>query len=85
MNQVKTDNGTATLDRLGPGDVAVIKRVSLKGASRRRFMDMGLVSGTEVVIIRYAPLGDPIELKVKDYFLSVRKEDAEHIEVEIRK
>lgn len=84
MNQAIQNNGTATLDQLGPGDVAVIKRISMKGAVRRRFMDMGLVSGAEVEIIRYAPLGDPIEIKVKDYFLSVRKEDAENIEVEIK-
>ena len=86
MNTEATmDKATATLDMLTPGGVAVIKKIHMRGPVRRRLMDMGLVAGTEVEIIRYAPLGDPIEIKVKNYFLSVRKEDAQHIGVEIKK
>ena len=53
-----------------------------EGAVKRRIMDMGLTRGTEVYIRKVAPLGDPIEVTVRDYELSLRKADAEMIEVE---
>ena len=63
---------------------ATVKVVKLhgEGAVRRRIMDMGLTKGTEVYVRKMAPLGDPVELTVRGYELSIRKADAELIEVE---
>ncbi|MBQ4363886.1 MAG: ferrous iron transport protein A [Oscillospiraceae bacterium] len=63
---------------------ATVKVVKLhgEGAVRRRIMDMGLTKGTEVYVRKVAPLGDPVELTVRGYELSIRKADAELIEVE---
>ena len=61
---------------------SVIKRLHGEGALKRRIMDMGLTKGTEVYVRKVAPLGDPMELTVRGYELSVRKSDAENIEVE---
>ena len=64
------------------GESAIIKRLHGEGALKRRIMDMGLTKGTEVYVRKVAPLGDPMELTVRGYELSVRKSDAENIEVE---
>ena len=64
------------------GKSAKIIKVHGEGALRRRIMDMGLTKGTEVYVRKVAPLGDPLELNVRGYELSVRKADAEMIEVE---
>ena len=71
-----------TLKDVRIGGSAVIKRLHGEGALKRRIMDMGLTKGTEVYLRKVAPLGDPLELTVRGYELSVRKEDAELIEVE---
>lgn len=71
-----------TLKEVGIGESAIIKRLHGEGALKRRIMDMGLTKGTEVYVRKVAPLGDPIELTVRGYELSVRKSDAENIEVE---
>lgn len=63
-------------------EVVVIKRLHGEGPVKRRIMDMGITKGVQVQIRKVAPLGDPIELNVRGYELSVRKEDAEMIEVE---
>lgn len=63
------------------GEHAVIQRLHGEGALKRRIMDMGLTKGTEVYVRKVAPLGDPVELTVRGYELSVRKGDAENIEV----
>mgnify|MGYP000867924897 CR=1 FL=1 len=70
-----------TLRDIKIGDSAVIEKLHGEGALRRRFMDMGLTKGTEVIVRKVAPLGDPIELTVRGYELSVRKGDAEMVEV----
>ena len=59
-----------------------IKKLNGTGATKRRIMDMGLVKGVEVFVRKVAPLGDPIELTVRGYELSIRKADAELIDVE---
>lgn len=59
----------------------MVKRLTGTGAVRRRIMDMGLTRGTEVYIRKVAPLGDPIEVTVRGYELSLRKADAEMVEV----
>ena len=71
-----------TLKEVRIGQTAVIKRLHGEGALKRRIMDMGLTKGTEVYVRKVAPLGDPMELTVRGYELSVRKCDAELIEVE---
>ena len=71
-----------TLKEVGIGESAIIKRLHGEGALKRRIMDMGLTKGTEVYVRKVAPLGDPMELTVRGYKLSVRKSDAENIEVE---
>ncbi len=70
-----------TLDKVVVGDAVKIARLNGAGAVKRRMMDMGLTKGTEVTVDRIAPLGDPIELTVRGYKLSIRKADAETIEV----
>jgi Fe2+ transport system protein FeoA len=70
-----------TLDALLPGEAAVITRVSGVGTIKRRIMDMGLIAGTMVRVQKYAPLGDPMEIKVKNFNLSLRKMEAALIEV----
>ncbi len=70
-----------TLRDVKIGGTAVIERLHSEGALKRRIMDMGLTRGTEVYVRKVAPLGDPLELTVRGYELSVRKADAELIEV----
>ena len=71
-----------TLRNVKVGETATIVRLHGEGALKRRIMDMGLTRGTEVFVQKVAPLGDPMELTVRGYELSVRKGDAELIEVE---
>ncbi len=71
-----------TLKDVKVGQSAVVARLHGEGAVRRRIMDMGLTRGTQVYVRKVAPLGDPIELNIRGYELSVRKTDAERIEVE---
>jgi ferrous iron transport protein A len=70
-----------TLRDTAIGDTVKVVRVHGEGAVRRRIMDMGLTKGTEVSVRKVAPLGDPIEVTVRGYELSIRKADAEMIEV----
>ena len=70
-----------TLKDVKIGETAVIEKLHGEGALKRRIMDMGLTKGTEVVVRKVAPWGDPMELTVRGYELSVRKADAELIEV----
>ena len=71
-----------TLKDLRIGKSARVVRLHGEGALRRRIMDMGLTRGVEVNVRRVAPLGDPIEINVRGYELSLRKEDAEMVEIE---
>ena len=71
-----------TLKEVKVGETVTIRRLGGEGAIKRRIMDMGLTRGTEVYVRKVAPLGDPMELTVRGYELSVRKSDAEKIEVE---
>lgn len=72
-----------TLDRLKPGDQAVIRTVGGEGTLRCRLLDMGLIPRTKVKLQKVAPMGDPIEIHVRGYELTLRKEDAQKIEVEV--
>ncbi len=73
-----------TLDKMPVGKSAVITSVGGEGALRCHLLDMGLIPKTEVKIIKIAPMGDPIELFLRGYSLTIRKEDARNIEVEIK-
>ena len=64
------------------GDTVKVKKLTGEGAVKRRIMDMGLTKGTQVTGRKVAPLGDPIEVTVRGYELSIRKADAEMVEVE---
>ena len=64
------------------GDTVTVKKLTGEGAVKRRIMDMGLTKGVKVTVRKVAPLGDPIEVTVRGYELSLRKADAEMIEVE---
>ena len=70
-----------TLRELVPGERAVVARLHGEGAVKRRLMDMGLTRGTEVYVRKVAPLGDPMEVNVRGYELSVRRSDAALVEV----
>ena len=64
------------------GDTVIVRKVGGEGAVKRRIMDMGITKGVEIFIRKLAPLGDPIEITVRGYELSLRKADAEKIEVD---
>lgn len=70
-----------TLDKLKIGKQAIIKSVGGQGILRRRFLDMGLTPKTRVMVRKVAPMGDPIELLLRGYILTIRLEDAKNIEV----
>ncbi|MEA5082829.1 MAG: ferrous iron transport protein A [Lachnospiraceae bacterium] len=71
-----------TLDKLAIGEKRKILAVNGQGALRRRLLDMGLTPYTEVMIRKVAPMGDPIELNLRGYELTIRLDDAKNIEVE---
>ena len=71
-----------TLREIKVGQTARVVRLHGEGAVKRRIMDMGITKGVEIYVRKVAPLGDPMELNVRGYELSVRKADAEMIEVD---
>ena len=71
-----------TLKNVECGQTVKVSRLGGEGAVRRRIMDMGITKGSELYIRKVAPLGDPVEITVRNYELSVRKADAAIIEVE---
>lgn len=71
-----------SLRELKPGDRAVIARVAGAGAVKRRLMDMGVTRGAEVIVRKVAPLGDPMEINIRGYELTLRKAEADDIIVE---
>jgi Fe2+ transport system protein FeoA len=70
------------LSELEPGEEGVIKRITGSRSSKRRILDMGVIKGEKITVIRRAPLGDPVEFDIKDYKLSLRKKEAETVYVE---
>lgn len=71
-----------TLKDVGVGETVVVKKINGEGAIKRRIMDMGITKGTNLYVRKLAPLGDPVELKVRGYELSMRKADCEMILVD---
>lgn len=71
-----------TLREVKNGETVTVVKLNGEGAAKRRIMDMGITKGCSVYIRKVAPLGDPVEVTVRGYELSVRKEDAQMVEVE---
>ncbi len=71
-----------TLKDVRVGETATVVKLHGEGAIKRRIMDMGITKGVEVYVRKVAPLGDPVELTVRGYELSLRKADAEMVEIE---
>lgn len=67
------------LTSLPPGTIAVIDKIQVPTEQRGRLLEMGLLIGTPVELVRFAPLGDPVEIKVRGYHLTIRKHEAEQI------
>lgn len=72
-----------TLDQLQAGQPATIRKVAGEGAVRRRLMDMGLIRGAAIEMVKAAPMGDPVDYLVRGYHLSLRKSEAKLVEVEL--
>ena len=72
----------STLKDVKVGSTVTVKKIAGEGPVKRRIMDMGITKGVQIYVRKVAPLGDPIEVTVRDYELSLRKVDAEMIEVE---
>ena len=71
-----------TLKDVNTGETVIVSKINVTGSVKRRIMDMGITKGAKINIRKMAPLGDPIEVTVRGYELSIRKVDAEIIEVE---
>jgi ferrous iron transport protein A len=71
------------LSELLPGERGIIRKMRVRGAIRRRLMDMGFVSGSPVELEKEAPLGDPVDILVKGCHVSIRKEEAQNVLIEV--
>ena len=71
-----------TLRNIAVGETAKVKRLHGEGALKRRIMDMGITKGSQIYVRKVAPLGDPVEITIRGYELSLRKADADCIEME---
>lgn len=72
-----------TLKELKPGQQGNVVSIGSSGPMKRRIMDMGITPGVEIKVVKVAPLGDPIEINIRGYELSLRKDEAQQIEVQI--
>ena len=70
-----------TLKDLKPGEEGIVISIGEKGPMRKRIMDMGVTPGVSIKVVKVAPLGDPIEVNLRGYELSLRKEEAENIQI----
>ena len=71
-----------TLNQVKVGETVKVTKIAGEGPIKRRIMDMGITKGSEIFIRKVAPLGDPVEITIRGYELSIRKADAELIEIE---
>lgn len=78
---METQNNVRTLKTAKCGETVTISRLTGDGPVKRRIMDMGLTRGTEIFVRKVAPLGDPVEVTVRGYELSLRKADADMIQI----
>lgn len=74
---------TKTVDKLSPGEKGIVKSLGSFGAVRRHIIDMGITPGAVIIMRKTAPMGDPIEINVRGYELSIRKSEAQTITVEV--
>lgn len=74
-----------TLNDLKPGQIGIIEEIMCKKELRRRIIDMGIIPGTLVIMKRIAPFGDPIQINVRGFNLSIRKSEAQNIKIKERK
>jgi DtxR family Mn-dependent transcriptional regulator len=81
LGKFSAHSQTTTLDNLKPGEAGIIESISGNSAIKRRIRDMGVTNGSLIEIVRMAPMGNPIEVKIKDYYLSLRKDEAADITV----
>ena len=72
------------LSYLKPGQSCIVKKVNGEGKLRRRLFDMGVTPGAEILVVKKAPLGDPIEITIRGYELSLRKDEADKVLVEVK-
>lgn len=72
-----------TLDQVSPGNTVKVVKLLGDGGTKRRIMDMGVTKGVELFVRKVAPLGDPVEVTIRGYELSLRKAEGEHVEVEV--
>ncbi|HEY8419587.1 MAG TPA: ferrous iron transport protein A [Clostridia bacterium] len=72
-----------TLEQLKAGQSCKVKQITAQGMLKRKLLEMGITPGTEIVLRKIAPLGDPIQINLRGYDLSIRKADAKNIAVEI--
>lgn len=79
----RKEEATMTLDQLENGQPATVRKIAGQGAVRRRLMDMGLVKGVSIEMVKAAPMGDPVEYLVRGYHLSLRKSEAELVEIDL--
>ena len=84
MQQTEEKMLQKKLSELKPGEKATIVKVQGSRALRRRLLDMGVIRGTEIEMVRKSPLGDPLEFLVKGYNLSLRKTECENVYVEVK-
>lgn len=70
------------LSSLAPGQVGIVAAIQVPSDSKPRLLEMGLLKGTRVQLIRFAPMGDPVEIKIRGYHLTLRRHEAEQILVE---
>lgn len=85
LNMIECENGgeyVMTLKEAAVGRTVTVKKLAGEGPVKRRIMDMGITKGVQIYVRKVAPLGDPVEVTVRGYELSLRKADAEMIEVE---
>jgi len=82
-SETRSVKSALTLDKVKPGGKVVISRISAYGEIGQRLLDMGVTKGSEIEVIKVAPLGDPIDIRVKGYHLSLRKSEANKIEVKV--
>lgn len=73
-----------TVDKLKPGECGTVVSLACSGAIRRRIIDMGITPGAKIIMRKTAPMGDPIEINVRGYELSIRKSQAKEITIEVQ-
>ncbi len=81
MLQTNKKKNESTLCDLHPGECGTVTRLDVSGSLKRRFVDMGITPGVQVFVRREAPLGDPIQINLRGYELSIRKSDAYNVKI----